>query len=172
MQLPLFEPFVISLGPQYNADNILIVLYTNEGITGYGECSPYMSINGESIDTCFVVAQYLAKTLIQMNALAIEECVMAMNKVIYGNNSIKSAFDMALYDVAAQHSQMPLYKFLGGKKNKKIVTDMTVGLGEPDKMASDAKNFKAPGFQFIKVKLGESTEKDVTRIKAIREKIG
>ena len=172
MQMPLFEPFVISLGPQYNADNILIVLHTNEGITGYGECSPYMSINGESIDTCLVVAQYLAKTLIQMNALAIEECVMAMNKVIYGNNSIKSAFDMALYDISAQHSQMPLYKFLGGTKSKEIVTDMTIGLGEPDKMASDAIKFKAAGFQFIKVKLGESTQKDVTRIKAIREKIG
>lgn len=172
MQMPLFEPFVISLGPQYNADNILIVLHTKEGIIGYGECSPYMSINGESIDTCFVVAQYLAKTLIQMNALAIEECVMAMNKVIYGNTSIKSAFDMALYDVAAQHSQMPLYKFLGGTKSKLIVTDMTVGLGEADKMASDAKKFKEAGFQYIKVKLGESTEKDVTRIKVIREKIG
>ena len=32
-------------------------------IRGFGECSPYMSINGESIDTCFIVGQYLAKVL-------------------------------------------------------------------------------------------------------------
>jgi L-Ala-D/L-Glu epimerase len=172
MQLPLYEPFIISLGTQYNADNILILLHTSEGITGYGECSPYMSINGESIDTCCIVAQYLAKALLQKNPLEIEECVMVMDKVIYGNNSIKSAFDMALYDIAAQHSQVPLWKFLGGNKNKVIVTDMTVGLSEPDKMAADAAKFKAAGFQFIKVKLGQSTEKDVARIKAIREKIG
>ena len=172
MQLSLYEPFIISLGPQNNADNILIVIHTKEGITGYGECSPYMSINGETIDTCCIVAQYLAKALLQMNALAIEECIVVMNRVIYGNNSIKSAFDMALYDIAAQHSGMPLYKFLGGNKNKVIVTDMTVGLNEPDKMVSDALKFKAAGFQFIKVKLGQSTEKDVAIIKAIREKIG
>jgi L-alanine-DL-glutamate epimerase-like enolase superfamily enzyme len=97
---------------------------------------------------------------------------VAMNKVIYGNNSIKSAFDMALYDIAAQHSNVPLYKFLGGTKNKTIATDMTVGLAEPDKMAAEAAKFKAAGFRFIKVKLGESTAKDVARIKAIREKIG
>ncbi len=172
MQMRLFEPFIISLGPQYNADNVLIAVHTQEGIAGYGECSPYLSINGESIDTCCLVAKYLAKALLQMNALAIEECIRAMDKVIYGNSSIKSAFDMALYDIAAQHTQVPLYKFLGGTKSKTIVTDMTVGLGEPDKMALDAEKFKAAGFQFIKVKLGQSTEKDVARIKAIREKIG
>jgi L-alanine-DL-glutamate epimerase-like enolase superfamily enzyme len=79
---------------------------------------------------------------------------------------------MALYDIAAQHSQVPLWKFLGGTKNKTIVTDMTVGLAEPDKMAADAVKFKAAGFQFIKVKLGQSITKDVARIKALREKIG
>ena len=62
-----------------------------------------MSINGESIDTCFIVGQYFAKLFKGKNALAIEERVAAMDKLIYGNTSIKSAFDMALYDIASQH---------------------------------------------------------------------
>jgi len=170
--IPLKEPFVISLGAQYNAESIIVVIKTGNGLAGYGECSPYMSINGESIDTCFIVAQYLATVLKSKNALAIEDCAGAMDKTIYGNNSIKSAFDMALYDIAAQHAQLPLYRFLGGKNNKTLVTDYTVSLGEAKKMAGDAAKYKVQGFPVIKVKLGESTYKDAERIHLIREAIG
>lgn len=172
LSIPLKQPFVISLGPQYDADNIIILIKTKEGFTGWGECSPYMSINGESMETCFIVGQYLAKVLKGRNALDIEDCTKAMNRIITRNENIKSAFDMALYDIAAQHAQLPLYKFLGGRKNKIISTDMTVGLGSPEKMAGEALEYKEAGFPSIKVKLGTTVEEDVTRIKMIREVIG
>jgi L-Ala-D/L-Glu epimerase len=170
--IPLKEPFVISLGPIYNAENLLVVIRTREGITGYGECSPFMSINGESVDTCFVVGQYFAKLLKGKNALAIEDCIVAMDKLIYGNTSIKSAFDMALYDMASQHAGVPLYQFLGGKNNKTIITDYTVSIGDPQKMAADALKIKEEGYPAIKVKLGNNGDLDVVRIKAIREAVG
>lgn len=172
LSIPLKQPFVISLGPQYDADNIIVVMKTKDGLTGWGECSPYMSINGESMDTCFIVGQYLAATLKAKDALDIEGCTKAMDAIITRNENIKSAFDMALYDIAAQHAQLPLYKFLGGKKNKVISTDMTVGLGSPEKMAKEAMEYKQAGFPSIKVKLGTTTEEDVARIKAIRDVIG
>jgi L-alanine-DL-glutamate epimerase-like enolase superfamily enzyme len=56
--------------------------------------------------------------------------------------------------------------------NKILVTDYTVSLGDAAKMAGDAQKIKEKGFQFVKVKLGDSKEKDVERIKAIRKKIG
>ena len=170
--VPLKEPFVISLGPVLDVQNIIIYIRTSEGITGVGECSPYMTINGESVDTCFIVAQYFAKVLKGCNALDIEGCINAMDKMIYANTSIKSAFDMALYDVASQHANLPLYKFLGGNNNKVLTTDMTVSIGAPEKMAADAVKFKEQGFPAIKVKLGETKDEDVRRIKAIREAIG
>ena len=169
--IPLKEPFVISLGAQYNAESVVVVIKAGD-YAGFGECSPYMSINGESIDTCFIVAQYLAKILQGRNALDIKECVQAMDKTIYGNSSIKSAFDMALYDIASQQAQLPLYKFLGGKNNKTLATDYTVSLGEAKKMAEDAVKYKEQGFPVIKVKLGESKDKDAERIHLIREAIG
>jgi o-succinylbenzoate synthase len=170
--IPLKEPFVISLGAQYNAESVIIVIKTKEGLTGFGECSPYMSINGESVDTCFIVAQYFARVLKGKDSLDIKACVQLMNKTIYGNNSIKSAFDMALYDIAAQHAGQPLYKFLGGENNKTLTTDYTVSIGDAGKMAENAKKYKEQGFPVIKVKLGETTEKDAERIHLIREAIG
>src|SRR6476620_10259916 len=128
-----------------------------------------MTINGESVDTCFIVGQYFEKVLKGKDALDIAACCAAMDKTIYANYSIKSAFDMALHDIAAQHAGMPLYKFLGGKEDKTLTTDMTVSIGSPEKMQQDAIQFKAAGFPAIKIKLGENLEKDVARIKAIRE---
>ncbi|MES2883106.1 MAG: dipeptide epimerase [Bacteroidota bacterium] len=170
--IPLTEPFVISLGTIYDVQNVIIKMQTTDGCIGYGECSPYMSINGESVDTCFIVAQYFAKVLKGKNALDIAGCMAAMDKTIYGNTSIKSAFDIALHDIAAQHAGVPIYQFLGGQKNKILETDMTVSIGTPEKMKSDAIRFQQLGFPAIKVKLGEALEKDVARIKAIRQGIG
>jgi L-Ala-D/L-Glu epimerase len=170
--IPLKEPFIISLGPIHNAENVVVVIRTKEGITGFGECSPFMSINGESMDTCFIVGQYFAKLFKGRDALAITERIADMDKLIYGNASIKSAFDMALYDIAAQHAGMPLYRFLGGENNKTIVTDYTVSIGDPGKMAADALAIKQQGYPAIKVKLGKDGDIDVQRMRAIREAVG
>jgi L-alanine-DL-glutamate epimerase-like enolase superfamily enzyme len=170
--IPLKEPFITSLGRDDDAQNILLKIITREGLLGFGECSPYMPINGESLDTCFIVGQYLAKALIGMDALDIERCVSRMDKVIYGNSSIKSAFDMALYDIAAKNAGIPLYKFLGGENNKTIITDYTVSIGDPAKMAADAVKIKSQGYPAIKIKLGNNGATDVLRIKTIREAVG
>ncbi len=167
----LKEPFKISLGILTHAENVIVKINTNKGLTGFGECSPFMTINGESMETCFVVAQYLARILKGKNPLDIEACSALMDSVIYANSSIKSAFDIALYDIAAQQAGLPLYAFLGGCKTKEIITDYTVSIDDPKKMADDALKIKANGFQVIKVKLGQQ-EKDVERIRMIREAVG
>ena len=170
--IPLKEPFITSLGRDDHAASVIVIIKTNNGITGFGECSPYMPINGESMDTCFIIGQYFAKVLKGKDPLKIEECLTEMDKIIYGNNSIKSAFDMALYDIASQNAGVPLYKFIGGENNKTIVTDYTVSIGDADKMAADAMKIKNEGYPAIKVKLGKNGKKDIERMKAIREVVG
>ena len=157
--IPLKEPFIISLGPIHHAENVVVVIRTSAGITGYGECSPFMSINGESMDTCFIVGQYFARLFKGKDPLAISQRIADMDQLIYGNSSIKSAFDMALYDIASQHKGMPLYQFLGGRNDKVITTDYTVSIGEPSKMAADAVKIKEEGYPAIKVKLGRNGKK-------------
>lgn len=170
--IPLKDPFVISLGPIYNAESVVVVIRTNEGLTGFGECSPFMSINGESADTGMVVGQYFAQWLKGRDPLAIEENIAGMDKIIYGNSSIKSAFDMAMYDIASQKAGLPLYAYLGGNTGKTIITDYTVSIGEPGKMAQDALKIKEEGYPAIKIKLGNNGNTDVQRIRAIRELVG
>lgn len=172
LSVPLIEPFTTSLGTEYAAENVLVRLLTEEGPVGFGECSPYMPINGESQDTCFAVGQYFAKALIGRNPLDTEGNIELMDKIIYGNTSIKSAFDMACYDLAAQYAGQPLWQFLGGEKNKTIVTDYTVSIGDPEKMAADARKIKEQGYPAIKIKLGKDGFTDVERVRAIRAAVG
>lgn len=167
----LKKPFVISLGPVYNADNIIVTLETKDGFRGTGECSPFMTINGESQATCFEVGQYLAKGLKGSDATDIEGNHRRMDNIIYSNTSIKSAFDIAMYDIASQKAGKPLYKFLGGKK-KKIVTDYTISIGDPADMVAHALELKRTGFKIIKVKLGGDPTTDIERISAIRAAVG
>jgi len=170
--LQLKQPFIISLGTLTIAENVIVKISIDTGLVGYGECSPFKTINGESMQTGFIVAEYLANTLLGQNPLDIAHCSQLMDSVIYANNSIKSAFDIALYDIAAQNSQKPLYAFLGGKKNKILVTDYTISMANPDKMATDAIKIIENGFQIIKVKLGQSLDLDVERMRAIRKAVG
>jgi L-Ala-D/L-Glu epimerase len=89
-----------------------------------------------------------------------------------GNSTIKSAFDMALYDLAAKDAGLPLFRFLGGKRKIPLETDLTIGIGEPSFMAGQANEFVAKGVRIIKVKLGKSPETDIERIARIREAVG
>jgi len=168
----LKKPFITSLGLRTSANNIIVIIKTDVGFEGIGECSPFMPINGESIDTGFIVGKYFADKLLGVDPLKIEECHNIMDKIIYGNTSIKSAFDIALYDIVAQYNKLPLYKYLGGKKNKKLYTDYTVSLQAPVEMAKEALIIKNEGFPVIKVKLGGTKIQDINRIKTIRKSVG
>lgn len=137
-------------------------LRTADGLVGFSECSPFLTINGESQDTCLVVGQYFAQVLRGCDALDIAGCLAALDRLIYGNSSIKSACDMALHDLAVQYAGLPIYELLGGRADKGLHTDMTVSLGPAAKMQA-AVRLQREGFPAIKVKLGETLEADVAR---------
>lgn len=170
--LKLKKPFTISLGTMEEGQNVVVKIHTSEGFTGTGECSPFMTINGESVETATAMGKHLSAALIGMDPLDIEACTARMDRIVYGNSSIKSAFDLALYDLAAQHAGLPLYAFLRGGNDRVLQTDYTVSLGEPEHMAADAAAIREAGFQYIKVKLGGDPGTDISRVLAIRKAIG
>ncbi len=172
LNLPYKEPFVISLGVIESATNVVIKIHTNSGLTGIGECAPFVTIVGETQETVFETSKLIARLLKGKDPFAIEDRLAEIDRAIAGNYTMKSAFDMALYDLLAKKAQLPLYKLLGGSNTREIFTDMTISIGSPEKVAGDALAFKEAGFPAIKIKLGTNTKDDVARIKAIREAVG
>jgi L-alanine-DL-glutamate epimerase-like enolase superfamily enzyme len=172
LNIPYKEPFVISLGVIREATNVVVRIHTSTGLTGTGECAPFVYIVGETQETVFELAKKVGKLMVGKDPFAINERLYEIDRAIKGNPTMKSAFDMALYDLLALRADMPVYQLLGGSNNREIRTDMTISIGNPEKVARDAVAFKNEGFPAIKVKLGTTTREDVDRIRAIREAVG
>lgn len=165
------EPFAIATGTMAYAQNTLIRLFTDTGLYGVGECSAFPMIVGETQDTCLVLARDFSALWKGKEALDIPARLAELDLFIAGNTTIKSAFDMALHDLAAKHTGVPLYRYLGGNV-RPIVTDITVGLGTPEAMADKALAFCNRGAAVLKVKLGKAPDADIARMRAIREAVG
>lgn len=164
-------PFTIATGTMDHAQNVFIRVHTNTGFYGVGECSAFPMIVGETQDTCLVMAREFARLWKDKDALDIPGRLQQLHDFAAGNSTIKSAFDMALYDIAAKNAGLPLYQFLGGSR-KKVETDITIGIAEPGVMAQKAKEFKQKGATILKVKLGKDAKSDVERVKQIRQSVG
>ncbi|GGG79746.1 dipeptide epimerase [Parapedobacter pyrenivorans] len=164
-------PFAIATGTMLHAQNVFIRVHTDENLYGVGECSAFPMIVGETQDTCLVVAQDFARLWKGRDPMDIESRMQELHHFIDGNSTIKSAFDMCLYDLAAKTAGQPLWEFLGGKK-RQVVTDVTVGIATVDEMAERAMMFVAQGATILKIKLGNDVRSDLKRLTKIRQVVG
>lgn len=171
LNIDLDEPFEISLGTMYQAENIVIKIFADEFV-GYGESSPFASILCDTQETQWVVAKQFAQIWLHRDISPIADRMNDLDQHIAGNSGIKSAFDMALYDLNARVRGIPLYQFLGATKSKMLTTDMTIGMNTTNHMIASAHRFMDAGFDAIKVKVGKDPQKDIQRIAGIRQAIG
>lgn len=171
LPVKLRKPFVISLESFTHANNLAVAIYTSDGRVGWGECSPFPSINGETMESGLHIAHWLGTKLLGIDYLDSRRSQAIMKSSVYGNFSVKSAIDIALHDLAAQARNIPLYEFWGPPKMNVLQTDYTVSLGDAAKMAEEALAIQERGFRYIKVKLGGLPEDDIQRVKGIRQAI-
>ena len=165
------HPFTIATGTMHFAQNIFIRVYLENGMFGVGECSAFPMITGETQATCFEMAKEFASLWKGKDVLNIPERLKDLDDFTAFNSTIKSAFDMALFDIAAKIANKPLYAYFGGGV-KQMETDLTIGIDKPALMAQKAKEFVAKGVRIIKIKLGKKAGEDIERIKLIREAAG
>ncbi|HWK03440.1 MAG TPA: dipeptide epimerase [Puia sp.] len=170
LSIPM-HPFTIATGTMHYAQNIFIRIHTDAGYYGVGECSAFPMIVGETQATCFEMAKDFGALWKGKQALDIAARMGELHAFTAFNATIKSAFDMALYDLAAQAAGQPLYKFLGGEK-KELESDLTIGIDTPENMAQKAIQFKKDGVRMIKIKLGKNGKEDVERVRQIRAAVG
>ena len=169
--IELKEPFRIAIMEITAAHSIFIKINTDEGIYGVGEGSPMWGLSGETQSISLAGAPDLAGLLLHKDPLNIEERMGEINRYLVHNSSLKSAFDMALYDILGKAAGIPLYAVLGGGR-RFFWTDNTVGIDDPDYMVEKAVEIKKQGFRAIKIKLGTTFSQDVERVTKIRKAIG
>ena len=169
--IPMVAPFRIALGVTSAADCLFVRLSTDAGVSGWGEATPFPPITGDTQAINAAAAEHLAPLLLGKDPLDIEGRVAELARCLAFNSSVRSAFDMALHDVAGKVAGLPLYALLGGGR-RQLTTDVTIGLADPETMARQALELARGGVPAIKVKLGTTADEDVRRVQRIREAVG
>lgn len=179
LSTPLTKTLKVSVGKRTTVENVVVKITTNSGLVGWGEASPCPYIVGDTAATAYEAAQSLAKVIVGKDPLAIESLMKDINDAIIGESSIRSAFDMALYDIAAKAAEMPLYQFLGGGlteadgQPRVLRTDLTIGQQATVKeTVAEAQEILDQNFDAIKMKVGRSGLQDVAHVAAVRELAG
>jgi L-alanine-DL-glutamate epimerase-like enolase superfamily enzyme len=171
LNIPLKSPFKIALGTSYEANNILVRINTNKDIYGLGEACSSSRITGDTQSTSWEVGKRIAKVIKGKDPLAIEARMRDINQAIKGNTQIKSAYNLALYDIIGKYTELPLYKVLGGEK-RDIFTDYSIGIQDTLEVAfKKVKEVMDMGFLTVKLKVGLDKDLDIGLIKTIREEV-
>ena len=172
LNIELTNTIRVPLGEMSAARNVVVKITTDSGIIGWGEASPFEPITGDSQSSSFAMAQTIGQLIKGKNVLAVDARMKEINAVTVGEPSIRSAFDMALYDIAAKQAGMPLYQFLGGEI-RELRTDLTIGMQDTvEQTLEHARGILAKGFDAIKMKVGRGGLADVAHVKAVRELVG
>ena len=170
VELQLKEPFAIANETIEVADNILIRLETETGIIGWG-CSTPDAVTSETKDTVLRNFEAAKRLVIGCDPTRINLLNFALDSDIKGNSSLKAGINMALYDIIGKMAGIPLFRLLGGYREK-IATSVTIGLNNTNLMVEKAKQIVSDGFKFIKIKCGINADDDIENIIAISEAVG
>jgi L-alanine-DL-glutamate epimerase-like enolase superfamily enzyme len=169
--IPLQQPFRIAIGTMEAANDVLIRIHTDAGLVGLGEACPFPPITGETQATNIAAAKAVREIVLGRNPLEAVALLRDIGPLAHSNPSLTAAFDTACHDILGQAAGLPLYRLWGGSRTE-FETDITADLDTPEAMASRAAGFVAAGFKMIKIKVGQSREIDLERLRSIRDAVG
>lgn len=177
LKITAVEPWILKAG------SLFILIRTNAGITGIGECSP---MNIEVIAD--MVEKALAPRIIGKNPLDINLLWESMYFSTYKLGTMGcqpeaiAGIDIALWDILGKVTSLPLYKLLGGRRRDKVRMYSSIGGGSrttPDEMVRLAMDSVKQGFTALKIRFDYGTGKmdvnpghDWQVMSAVRKAVG
>lgn len=155
-------------GSVNRADNVLVRMHSDAGLTGEAEAQPRPYTYGET-QTSIVdaVNGALGAALTGVDPLRLE-LVAERCARIAGNYVARGAADLAVWDLVGQILECPCHTLLGGFADSVAAAHM-LSFGEPAAMAEEAVAMNEQfGVNTFKVKVGRAPALDVAAVRAIR----
>ena len=139
LRLPLIEPFVISYGAYPDVLSVLVRVRTRNGAEGWGEATPDPNVTGETWRGVAETLRHdLAPALLGHDARHRERALHALDARVTGAPAAKAALDIALHDLVARASGIPLWQLLGGRARDTLQISRVISMGDPEAMATAA----------------------------------
>ena len=160
----------------------LVEVETDEGITGWGECFGPGNI---ALANKYIVEKVIQPLIKGDDPLKKEYIWHKVYNLLRDSGQkgmpiqALSGIDIALWDILAKKSNLPLYQLLGGKTNDKIPVygyGMMLQKKTVDELCelfkNEASQIKEKNFKAMKMKIGMGPKEDLKLVSAVRDTIG
>ncbi|MEC7811600.1 MAG: cis-3-hydroxy-L-proline dehydratase [Verrucomicrobiota bacterium] len=149
-------------------DSTVVRIETDEGITGHGEVCPlgpvYLPAYAEGARTGI---QVLAPALLGQDPTQLSKLNRHMDATLKGHPYVKSALDMACWDILGQATGQPVCNLLGGRYGGDFLLYRAISQEAPETMAGKVAGYRAEGYRKFQLKVGSDPETDIERIHAV-----
>jgi L-alanine-DL-glutamate epimerase-like enolase superfamily enzyme len=150
-------------------DSTIVAVQTDAGVVGHGEVCPlgpaYLPAYAAG---CRAGLAELGPHLLGADPLELERLNRRMDAALNGHPYVKSAVDMACWDILGKVAGQPVCTLLGGRYGEDFSLYRAISQDTPDAMAKSVAHYRKEGYRRFQLKVGGDPDVDVERIRAAR----
>jgi L-alanine-DL-glutamate epimerase-like enolase superfamily enzyme len=147
-------------------DSTVVEIATDAGITGWGEVCPLGSAYLPSYPAgARAGIQELAPKLIGLDPRDLGVINLRMDAAMRGHPYVKSALDLACWDILGKAAGLPVATLMGGRHGPDVALYRAISQEAPEAMAGKVAGYRAEGYAKFQLKVGGEAMVDVERIR-------
>ena len=151
-------------------DCTVVEIETDEGVCGYGEVCPlgpfYLPAYGPGVR---IGVAELAPHLIGADPTHLSEVNLIMDTALLGHPYVKSAIDMACWDLLGKKANLAVCDLMGGRFGESVALYRAISQQPPMDMANNIAQYRDAGYTKFQLKVGGNPDDDIQRIIASRK---
>jgi L-alanine-DL-glutamate epimerase-like enolase superfamily enzyme len=149
-------------------DSTVVELQTDGGIKGYGEVCPLgpAYLPAYAAGARAGIAE-LAPHLIGADPTELGPINQLMDQSLRGHPYVKSALDMACWDILGKTCGQPIATLMGGRYGADFALYRAISQDTPERMAANVGKYRTEGYTKFQLKSGSDVETDIARIHAV-----
>lgn len=172
VRMPLMEPYTIAYETVAQATNVFLRLETNRDIVGFGCAAPDREVTGETPEGVLEALLHIVEPAVRgADPLRTTRLLERLKPLMEGQLSALACVDMALFDILGKAAGLPLWRLLGGFRDR-MKTSVTIGILPVEETVHQARTRVDQGFKALKLKGGLDVSSDIERIIKVREAVG
>jgi len=168
--LPLSHAYRLSGGRLFfdKLDSTIVAVDTDQGLTGWGEGCPwgstYLPAFGRGIRAGL---EELSPQLLGLDPRRLDVLNRLMDTALPGHPYIKSAVDLACWDILGKYADLPVCELLGGRCEGVVTLHSSIPTDTPEMMLESIARARAKGYRIHSCKIGADVTEDIARIRVI-----
>lgn len=175
VSLPVREGRYTWAGGSYveEFDSTVVEIMTDEGIVGFGEICPLgpAYLPAYAAGARAGIAE-VAPRLLGLDPRDLGTVNCAMDQAMRGHPYVKSALDIACWDILGKATGLPVATLLGGIAAPDVRLYRAISQDSPEGMAANVAGYRSEGYSKFQLKVGGDPDLDIARIRAVAEILG